>query len=337
MAPQPGLIEGALEAVIIDSPISFSWFGTRTGALPPRIRKAMGAATMRGYLRHNLQARLYRDFYCRGRATPAEDGSSPRGSSGLTPFLLALSAANAGSGSREPGWIVQTVEDGRVVVRRDGLSVWVGPDETYAAPHEDLRTGDQRHVHFPKELLRLFSGFYMALGNQGLSQNPATTVVRFYWNLQSGGASPLLAAATQTLNSAQIPFHLKVLSDADLYNRCDAGVLYVEKPDYPRVAHAVRCMYAGLSKYLKPATPVFTKQLAPGLALAEEPPDSTESFGTNRCGLLAEGLIRAYERAIKPVSARMDLVAESFGDAGVSLKSPFLNPGSTDDYLFPRL
>ena len=337
MAPPPGLLEGALEAVIIDSPISFSWFGSRTGALPPRIRKAMGAATMRDYLRHNLQARLYRDFYCRGCATPTEDAGPARGSSGLTPFLLALSAANAGSGSREPGWIVRNVEDGRVVVQRDGLSVWVGRDETYAAPDEDLRTGDQCHVHFPKELLKLFPDFYMALGNRGLTQNPAPAVVRFYWNLQSGGAAPLLAAATQTLNSAQIPFHLKVLGDAGLYSRCDAGVLYVEKFDYPRVAHAVRCMYAGLSKYLKPATPVFTKHLAPGLALAEEPPDSTESFGTNRCGLLAEGLIRAYEQTIEPLPARMDVVAKIFGDAGVSLKSPFLNPGSTDDYLFPRL
>ena len=336
MAPQPRLIERALEAVVIDSPISFSWFGKRTGALPPRIRKAMGAATMRAYLRRNLEARLYRDFYCRGCATPTEDASSPHASPGLTPFLLALSAANVGSGWREPEWTVRSVEDGRVVVQRDGLSVWVSRSETYAAAQGELRTGDQCHVHFPKELLKRFPGFYMALGNEGITQNPATRVVRFYWNLQSGGAPLLLAAATQTLNSAKIPFHLKVLSDADLYNRCDAGVLYVEKLDYPRVAYAVRCMYAGLYKYLKPATPVFTKQLAPGLALAEEPPGSTESFGTNRCGLLAEGLIRAYEQAIEPLSARMDVVAESFGDAGVTLNSPFLNPGSTDDYFFPR-
>jgi hypothetical protein len=297
----------------------------------------MGASTMRDYLRRNLQARLYRDFYCRGCATPSEDASPARASPGLTPFLLALSAANVGSGSREPEWTVCGVENGRVVVQRDGLSVWVARSETYAAAQGELRTGDQCHVHFPKELLKRFPGFYMALGNEGLTQNPATTVVRFYWNLQSGGAPLLLAAVTQTLNSAKIPFNLKVLGDADLYKRCDAGVLYVEKFDYPRVAHAVRCIYASLSKYLKPLTPVFTKLLAPGLALAEDPSDPIESFGTNRCGLLAEGLIRAYEQAIEPLPARMDVVAESFGDAGVTLHAPFLKPGSADDYFFPRL
>jgi HopA1 effector protein family len=333
MAAEEGLVEGALEAVAIDSPTSFYWFGARTGAASQRIRSSIGGTKTRVYLKRILQGRLYRDFYCRGRATPAEDASPPRGSPRLTPFIGALSAANSGSGSREPGWMVRGIEDGQVVVERNGLSVWVGPDDIYGAPHAP-RPGDECAIRFPKELLGLFPGFYMALGNLGLVPSQATTFVRFYWNLQSGGAPLLLEAATQMLNRDKIPFQLKVLSDPDLYDRCDAGVLYVEKSGYPRVADAVRRIYRNLSNHLNPSTPVFTKRLASGLALAEGPPDSTESFGASRCGMLAEGIIRAWEEGAEQVSARMEWVAESFADAGIGLDSPFLSPGSTDDYGF---
>jgi hypothetical protein len=337
MAVKPGLVEEALEAVIVDSPYSFYWFGKRVGALPQKIRKAVSAAGMRHYLRHNLRARLYRDFYCRGRAVPTEDVSSSHGPVGLTPFLIGLSVANAGSGSRETGWMVHAIEDGRVVVQRNGLSIWVDPDQIYAAPSEKLRAGEQRDVRFPKELLNQFPGFYMALGDQGLAQSFAMTVVRFYWNLRSDGASRLMTAATRHLNSSKIPFQLKVLNHPDLYNRCDAGVLYVYKPDYPQVAHIVRRLYSELGGYLKPDTPVFTKQLAPGLAVAESPPDLNVSFGNSRCGLLAEGIIRVHEQTAGPLSTRMEIVAASFRDAEVNLELPFLNSGSIDDYGFPSL
>jgi hypothetical protein len=333
MAVEERLVEEALEAVVIDSPTSFYWFGARTGAAPQKIRRSIGGTKTRVYLKRILQGRLYRDFYCRGRATPAEDASPSRGSPRLTPFIGALSAANSGSGSCEPGWIVRGVEDGQVIVERNGLSVWVGADDIYGAPHAP-RTADECAIRFPKELLGLFPGFYMALGNLGLVPGQGTTFVRFYWNLQSAGAPRLLAAATQMLNRDRIPFQFKVLSDPDLYDRCDAGVLYVEKSDYPRAADAVRRIYRDLSKHLNPLTPVFTKRLASGLALAEGPPDSTESFGASRCSILAEGIIRAWEEGVESVSARMERIAESFADAAIGLDSPFLSPGSTDDYGF---
>jgi HopA1 effector protein family len=327
-------LQETLESVVIDTPFSFYWLGVRTEALPRKMRGDIGAEGMRKYLKQLLQTRLYRNFYCPGRAVPTSSKPSQPRSAELAQFLTTLSAANAGSGSIEPGWIVHTVGHAEVVVQRNGLKIWVEPQEIRARPQRDLRAGDQLSILLPKELLNLFQGFYMALGNQGLSPGVATTVVRFYWNLQSEGACLLLSEATRFLNSAKIPFHLKVLSDPNLYNRCDAGVLYVDKHDYPRVAHAVRFIHDGLSKYLRPSTSVFTKELALGLALAESPLDLNESFGVHRCGLLAEAIIRAYERAIEPLEARMDLVAESFRDAGFSTKLPFLNPGSVDDYNF---
>ncbi len=333
----PGLLEGALRAAAVDSPTTFTWFGTRTGTLAPRIRRAMSPATCRDYLRHQLQDRLYRDFYCTGQPVPPLEDLRPRpGPPGLTPFVISLSAANAGRGCREPGWTIRTVHDGELAVERDGLHVWIRPEDTYASPHERLEPGDQRYVQFPKEFLKMSPGFYMALGNEGLTVHPATPIVRFYWNLRSNGAPRLVGAATRVLNRERVPFRLKVISDPEGFTRCDAGVLYVERHDYLRVAQAVHGIYAGLAADMKPATPVFTKRLAPGLALAEEPARSADSFGTHRCGLLAEAIIRAYEQKTEAIQDRMEVLAACFGEEGLSLRTPFLNAGSVDDYDFPR-
>ena len=178
-------------------------------------------------------------------------------------------------------------------------------------------------------------GFYMALGNEGLTVHPATPIVRFYWNLHSSGPPRLVGAATRVLNREQVPFRLKVISDPEGFTRCDAGVLYVERHDYLRVAQAVHGIYAGLAADMKSATPVFTKQLAPGLALAEEPARPADSFGTHRCGLLAEAIIRACEQKTKAIQDRMKVLAACFAEEGLSLHTPFLNAGSVDDYHFP--
>jgi hypothetical protein len=329
------LLEGALRAVTVDSPTTFSWFGTRTGTLPPSIRRAMSPATSRDYLRHQLQDRLYRNFYCMGQPVPPEELTPRRGPPGLTPFVLSLSAANTGIGCREPGWTVHVTGDGELAVERDGLHVRIRPEDFYAAPEERLAPGDQCHVRFPKEFLKMSPGYYMALGNQGLTLDLAAPIVRFYWNLRNSGAARLVGAATCALNQERVPFRLKVINDPDGFTRCDAGVLYVQKRDYLLVAQAISGIHAEVAADLKPGTPVFTKPLAPGLALAEEPVRSADSFGTHRCGLLAEAIIRAWEQKSEAIQERMEVLAACFAEEGLSLHTPFLNAGAVDDYPYP--
>src|SRR5262249_33566341 len=87
---------------------------------------------------------------------------------------------------------------------------------------------------------------------------------------------------------------------------------------------------------LKQGTPTFTKPLAEGVGLAEDPGQG-DSFGLHRCQLLADGMIRAYEQGKKSVYERLKVVEDRFAEDGISLEKPFLNPGSSDDYHFqPR-
>lgn len=326
------LVETAVEAVTIHSQTSYSWFNQVAHQLPERVEAEMTPATARAYLHYAMQSHLYENFYCRGRAVPVSNSYAwpviPR----FSPFVKALSASNSGSGTREPGWQVRGVENRTVVVENHGLSLWVPLEHTWPRVRGALLPNKIVSVSFPNELLQLSPGFYMALGNRWLDveQGP---VLRLYWHLRSEGADRLIAAATARLNRDRLPFRLKVVNEPERYTRCDAGVLYTRKRDYSLLARLLHEVYAAVSPYLEQATPAFTKRLAPGLGLAEDP-GSSESFGMHRCGLLAEGLIRAHEQAKQSVAERMTIVDECFEQAGVRLAAPFLNPGSSDRYEF---
>jgi hypothetical protein len=327
-------IGGAIDAVEIRSATSFTWFGEMSANLSTVARRAMTTSTMRDYLRYQLQTRLYADFYCKGCATPSGQQGNISRRTPATPFIEALSAANSGNGSRDGGWNVVSVAGDVVTVSRDGLRIWIRREDTYADEEEILTRGKLRAIRFPKELLKMSPGFYMALGNEGLTFEASQALVRFYWNLFAEDAPRLIMGATKLLNDERVPFRLKVVNDPAAYDRCDAGVLYIERKDYDQVLPLIRRILVEIGSSLKKATPVFTKPLAPGLGLAEEPAVAGDSFGTDRCRLLAEAIIRMHERALTGAADRLVIIEEVFAEEGIRPAMPYLNPGSSDGYTF---
>ncbi len=358
-------VERAVAATTVLSPTAFAWFGAPQQALAQRSAAAMDATAARAYLVYALQTRLYTSFYCLGAASPDGFDPAPTHRLGPSPFVWALSQANRGSGSREPGWTVAAHEDGRVVVERDGLRLWVRPQELHRdggerAPHPEavqpraegapgdcgecapppaaVQPGAQVGVRMPKELRRLSPGFYMALGDAELPSDASSAgIVRCYWSLRSEGAAALVERLTGALNEAGVAFRLKVIADPEGYRRCDAGVLYTLAPQFERLAPIVADAHRRIEPWLRPVSPALTKPLAPGLALAEDPGADAESFGTNRCRLLAEGIVNAAERGAGSVAERMEVVAAHFARAQVSLERPYLRPGSVDRYRLPEV
>jgi hypothetical protein len=324
------LVAEALDAVRVTSATQFSWYGACGPVLPPEVESGMDAQTARRYLVYALQAHLYTSFYCPGSARVRQSARQTQPQPGFTPFVQALSAANAGTGSREARWRVVRRTDGQVVVARNGLTLWARPDEV-VGPAEP---GAEVTVLLPKELLRLSPGFYMALGNAGLDPDGAA-IVRLYWNLRSEGATTLVSLLTAALNQDALRFRLKVVNDPDGYSRCDAGVLYIERGDYDRAAEIVTATYPAIARYLKPAVPALTKPLADGLGLAEDPGPDNDSFGMHRCQLIADAVIQAREHGAGPAGARLSDVEARFGEEGLSLDRPYLNPRSADDYTLP--
>jgi len=330
-------VEAALHATTILSPTRFSWFGRPVSQLPATVRRALGPRAARDYLQFRLQSTLYANLYCHGSATPGyghiADGLGP--ARATTPLVTALSEANTGRGCWQSGWEVQAMDEDAIVACRGGLTIWLQHDECATAHGAALKPGVRLSVRLPKEMRGLSPGFYMALGDNDVDDESSEgTVVRFYWHLTPTSAVPFVGRTISLLNQAALPFRLKVLNDPIRFNRCDAGVVYVRKRDYAPAAELLCEVYRGIASDLLTPTPVFSKRMAPGLGLAEDPGEGA-SFGEDRCRLLADGLIRAYERGRRSVADRLEAVADRFVEAGLRLDQPFLNAGSHDTYEWP--
>jgi hypothetical protein len=326
-------LQAVVEAVEILSQTTYAWFGRESPPLAPRIVRSLSDRTARDYLHYTLQHQLYVDFYCVGFPTPAEEDDSPALSMGMTRFLRSLSLANAGTGCRDGNWEVRAVEENALLARKDGLDVWASMRDCVTSPKASLEVGARIELRLPNEYLNMLPGFYMALGDRELRHSEADPVLRIYWHLTPDCAPAFVASATTRLNAGGLPFRLKVLRDPSLYTRCDAGVVYVHKRDYRSICRILADIYAVICQSMEPGTPAFTKPLAPGLGLAEDPGDG-QSFGEHRCHLLADALIGAHESGLRSVPERTRAVAERFEREGLDVATAFLNPGSRDEYGF---
>ncbi|MES1245755.1 MAG: lanthionine synthetase LanC family protein [Acidobacteriota bacterium] len=289
---------------------AFTWFGRR-------IRVGMAG------LLPALRQHLYSHFYSPGQVVEeAQERSSPP-LVGITPFLASLAAAASTAPGYEGPWPLLGRDGERLCIRRGGLRVWLGPQETMAFTED----GDGVYVYRPAGLSEASPGYYLVQGGPRDSLASGRGVLRFYWHLTPEGAVPCLEALVAPLTSVGLPFQLKVLAEPTAYRRCDAGVLYIRRADLPAAASLVTEAWAIAAPFLRDSVPSLTLPLARGLSVAEEPEDGN-SFGLHRCGLLAEALIRARDQGRRSGSRRAAVVAEVFAEAGLDLDAPHLGPGS---------
>ncbi|AUT01939.1 hypothetical protein CLI64_16940 [Nostoc sp. CENA543] len=250
-----------------------------------------------------------------------------------------LHAGNQGDGYFSPDWVVKKLEqDNSIAVTRGQLTVHIHPEIHLKTQEKSVSVGDVVAIKMPKNCVQ--EGFYIAVGDTGLvpvdEGDINHRIIRIYFNITSDGAVPLMRAVTQQLNAQQIYFSFKVPYSYSGYDRYDAGVLYIRQKDYLRVHPILQNIYSENTAYFQEDIPLFTKKLASGLGLAEEPDakfDQYESFGTNRCQIIANGLIIAQQNNQRSPEAKLATIIEQFARLNVDLKFPYLNPNSTDIYL----
>ncbi len=316
-----------MDAVEIHSPTEYSIFGERRDF--SHAAAAWGDDPQSPVFGPALEAEMYRRLYTR----PAGGGSFAPNPLAQREHLSALSAANNGTGTWEPGWRINTLDEGgRVCVSRDEVSFWVPPSGLRTRTGK-IKEGDFCRVLIGKEMRHLVPGFYFAFGN-GAQQDERDTsdpLVRLYWHLTAGAAPQYMALTTSLFNRAGIPFRTKVLSDPASYVRADAGVLYLERrwfgPARGLVSEIQRTLRAGL----RADVPMFTKPLAEGLGLAEDP-HNRMSFGQSRCKLAARALWACFVRGVGQREERVSLLLEAFREEGLDPLFPYLDKNSTDFY-----
>jgi hypothetical protein len=247
-------------------------------------------------------------------------------------FYDRLHESNQGEGYFSPNWCVLREEsDGSIAISQGGLTLHIQRDRHLEHPEQPIRVGDAIAIRLPRNLVQ--NGFYMAIGNAG--QYRDEELVRVYFNLTSEGALAVMKTLTQRLNAVSLPFAFKALYNPSDYGRYDSAVLYFDKAEYTRIQPILLGIYQEHQAHFGEAIPLFTKHLAPGLGLAEEPDykfGEQESFGMNRCQIIANGLLEAWHQGDSSPDGRLDAIVRHFSLLNLDLQRPYLNCNSEDIY-----
>jgi hypothetical protein len=253
-------------------------------------------------------------------------------------FYERLHKCNHGTGYFDPSWeVLRREPDGSMAVSKGGLTLYVEPDCHLKPSSKSARVGELISIWMPKN--RLQNGCYLAVSNYGQEpqDNPDADLGagRIYFNFTPFGAIALMDSLTLELNTAAIPFSFQVLYNPSAYGRYDSGVLYFERNDYPAIRQVLQAVYAEHASHFHPEIPLFTKFLAPGLGLAEEPNQkfaAQETFGMNRCQIVANALFEAWQKGKTALDERMKVIDQHFAQYSIDVHHPYLNPGSEDIY-----
>jgi len=317
-------------AVEIESPDAFSFAGRRLVAPPEAVPTGSPVPPPHPAVQL-LQLQIYEHGYTRPFTGAVEEEAATLPDPAYTE---ALAAANAGSDRLDYGWQVQEVDPwGRLTAAKNGSVCTVAPGQYLVHGLEAARPGMLVSILLVKGSAAMQPGFYHAFGAAPDPQEPLA-MVRFYLHVRAEGAPRLLAAVTHAFNRYQVPFFFKTLTMPPGYRRADASVLYLRKRFYPIAALLLTEILPALEADLEPAVPLFTKRLAPGLGLAEDPGNG-DSFGLSRCRLTSEAIWSAHAAGRDTVGERLAEIERHFAAHGLSLDRPYLNPRSLDRYDLP--
>ena len=262
-------------------------------------------------------------------------------------YLERLFAAIGGPGGRMvPGWQILAVDpQGRITASKNGLTR-VFPIGHYALPgpqHRGRRVpypaanaprpGGQATVWLTRGSLQEQAGFFYVHSATLPDIWEPSALLRLYWNLTAEGAPQAVGRLADRLDRFRIPFQLKTLSAPEAYaRRADGTVLFFQRRHYSIVARLSLDVLADLDRsHHRPETPLFTRRLAPGLALAENPGGS---FGLHRCQALAEALWNAHHQGQSgTVGGQLTEVRRHLARRGIDLDTPHLNPKSAGNHL----
>jgi HopA1 effector protein family len=156
-------------------------------------------------------------------------------------------------------------------------------------------------------------------------------LARLYWSVPPERLFALAAALTGGLPGAT-PWALKCPLDLERCTRPDAVVLYFPTVEWPSVRTSCADVHRAARDLLAADVPALTLELDRGLALAEDPGD--DSFGSDRCRLVAEGMSRALPDAGEAALAAA--AEQALQESGIAPEAPYLGAGSRTEYAWSR-
>jgi len=234
-------------------------------------------------------------------------------------------------GRWERGWVAQKVSSkGRVIAQRGKEQRLLNPGD-YVVPERLGLTpvpGMELTVTGRRESAKEQPGFW-------ITSSPAwyeamAPLLRIYWNTSPEGGVHLAELITSMLPQT-LAYSLKLPVDEVGYQRADSVVLYIQAEDFTGSSAMLHQLYLEAASALFPQEVPWSKTVAPGISLAEDPPDEQESFGLHRCRMIVEGLESIADHG-QDVHAAPQAVEQYMVSLGFAPERPHCNPNSTMDY-----
>jgi hypothetical protein len=239
-------------------------------------------------------------------------------------FIQRLHSSNFSNGYLDADWqIVGKSAEREIVVVKDGLHLHIDRERHLSTNIATLNIGDRVSIYLPKNLIE--REFYLAVGNAGLPNRQQS--VQLFFNFTPNAAIAMATRLTRELNHLNIPFELAILLEPSQFDRYDGGRLCLSQAEYLEYQNILAAIYRDIRAEFSYPIPLFTKQLAPGVGIAETPLNG-EDFGMNRCRILATGLVTAYLTGEEPAIA----IDNQFTNLNIDLSRPYLNSPSLDPY-----
>ena len=221
----------------------------------------------------------------------------------------------------EPGWTIEAPVAGAIgaVRLRRGEAVREVPPLAWAPEAPRRLAARAGEAALAAALHDGPQGGFWHLWSPVWPARPPARLSRWYLQLAEGAELAAAATLAATAPPARA-WAAKLLADQHLAGRRDVCVFYA-----PLAADAwLDALFDALRPLCRDApAPPLTERVAPGIARAEDPGGGL-SFGQHRSGLLAAAA-RARPEALDDALAWRDSVADRFGEAGLSLASPWRN------------
>jgi hypothetical protein len=248
-------------------------------------------------------------------------------------FVGALSAANRGATRWDAGWKVYQAEANGAVHVRKGETATLAQAGQYATGGFGLGAGVGSYVQLlvSHESTAAQPGWYHALGETVMGDHDTARIGRLYFHVPAGEAPWLVGALTGALNRYRVPFRLKTPVDPAHLDRTDGLVLYVPRRFVAVAMRLVLALSPELKKKLTPGTPLFARELRPGLSAADDP-GTGESFGQSRCRLVADAILEGGAGPPDP-AARTEALRRRFRREGLDAERPHLAAGLAERYV----
>lgn len=286
----------------VSSTRAFRWFGALVDAGPAAPGEWPEALLLRA-----LTAHLYAHVAITGHPVP---GSRP----GLP--IAGRTVPPDGGWTAQQGWRVAGAQHpDALILRRGGLTVRADPGQVLPGHRGDGVVMVRAAAPWPP-------GFILTGARE-----PAGPLLRVYWNPSEPHRDALVGLLDEALRAADLPFRLKVLAAPGVRPRSDGVVTYLARRDWVGARPVVAAVLDDAAAMLREQTPAFTRALAPGVAIADDPGDGS-SFGEHRSAALTQALLAAG--GIGRERDRTDAVIGALRRAGVDPATPHLTPGRPD-------